>query len=78
MPYARCPTCNRLTHLNIGRGNLEEWYRCYWPGVAVGAEVPAPCFECWKAAGGADSVAKNAETNLASGNDMAERSRDDS
>ncbi len=46
MPFGRCPVCGSSYHMSIGLP-VDEWYRRYWPGVPVGAEVPGECIRCW-------------------------------
>lgn len=45
MPYAKCPVCGTLTHLQVG--DIAVWYQDYWPGYQIGALVPAKCPGCW-------------------------------
>ncbi len=46
MPFSRCPVCGASYHLSVNL-LVDEWYRRYWPGVPVGAEVPGECPRCW-------------------------------
>ena len=45
MPYAKCPICGDLMHLNVG--DVAAWYQEYWPSYQIGDHVAEKCPGCW-------------------------------
>ncbi len=46
MPYAMCPICGAVGHLNVG-GDIAAWFAERYPGLDLGALVPEPCPYCF-------------------------------
>lgn len=45
MPYAMCPKCGSIMHLNVS--NPTAWYAERYPNLAIYGLVPGVCFYCF-------------------------------
>jgi hypothetical protein len=57
MPYASCPKCGAVFHLQVG--NIEEWLAERHPDCKIGDVVPEICFNRWKLEQGCDDRDQN-------------------
>ena len=45
MPFAKCPICGEIMHLNVS--DPKQWYASHYPDLPEGSLVPGRCFYCW-------------------------------
>lgn len=54
MPYAKCPLCGHLEHLQVT--DIGAWYKERYPSIPFGSLVPGRCYFCWQEVNVGDRV----------------------